>query len=121
MFAGKPGYDWLFAMQKHSKIRNMPVPRPCGATGHDARTLHALAFVQVRGVLLMQEVLWRMRRYIEIPALSIAHAFSSSRMNMMKKLTASSAQETQMPRSAMCADNSAPNPAPMANRPMTPK
>ena len=33
---------------------------------------------------------------------------------MMKKLTASSAQETQMPRSAMCADNSAPSPAPMA-------
>jgi hypothetical protein len=28
-------------------------------------------------------------------------------LNMIKKLTASSAQETQMPRSAMCADNSA--------------
>ena len=117
----KTQIDGLFAMQKHRKIRNVPVPRPCGATGKDARTLHALAFVQVRGALLMQEALWRMRRYIEIQALSIAHAFSSSRMNMMKKLTASSAQETQMPRSAMCADNSAPSPAPMANRPMTPK
>ena len=121
LFAGKPGYDWLFAMQKHRKIRNVPFPRPCGATGHDARNLHALSFVQVRGALFMQEALWRMRRHIEIPAPSIAYAFSSSRMNMMKKLTASSAQETQMPRSAMCADNSAPSPAPMANRPMTPK
>lgn len=111
----------VFAMQKHRRIRNVPVPRPCGATGHDARNLHALSFVQVRGALFMHEALWRMRRYIEIPALSIAHAFSSSRMNMMKKLTASSAQETQMPCSAMCADNSAPSPAPMANRPMTPK
>ena len=111
----------VFAMQKHRKIRNVSVPRPCGATGHDARNLHALSFVHVRGALLMQEALWRMRRHIEIPAPSIAHAFSSSRMNMMKKLTANSAQETQMPRSAMCADNSAPSPAPMANRPMTPK
>ena len=106
-----------FAMQKHRKIRNVPVPRPCGAAGNDEEKL----FVHVRGVLLMQEALWRMRRHIEIPAPFIAHAFSSSRMNMMKKLTASSAQETQMPRSAMCADNSAPSPAPMANRPMTPK
>ena len=121
LFTGKTQIDGLFAMQKHRKIRNVPVPRPCGATGHDARTLHALSFVQVRGALFMQEALWRMRRHIEIPAPSIAHAFSSSRMNMMKKLTASSAQETQMPRSAMCADNSAPSPAPMANRPMTPK
>ena len=121
LFTGKTQIDGLFAMQKHRKIRNVPVPCPCGAAGKDARTLHALAFVQVRGALFMQEALWRMRRYIEIQALSIAHAFSSSRMNMMKKLTASSAQETQMPRSAMCADNSAPSPAPMANRPMTPK
>ena len=117
MFTGKIQIDGLFAMQKHSKIRNVPFPRPSGAAGNDEEKL----FVQVRGALLMQEALWRMRRYIEIPALSIAHAFSSSRMNMMKKLTASSAQETQMPRSAMCADNSAPSPAPMANRPMTPK
>ena len=113
----KTQIDGLFAMQKHRKIRNVPVPRPCGAAGNDEEKL----FVHVRGALLMQEALWRMRRHIEIPAPSIAHAFSSSRMNMMKKLTASSTQETQMPRSAMCADNSAPSPAPMANRPMTPK
>ena len=108
---------FVFSMQKHRKIRNVPVPRPCGAAGNDEEKL----FVHVRGALFMQEALWRMRRYTEIQALSIAHTFSSSRMNMMKKLTASSAQETQMPRSAMCADNSAPSPAPMANRPMTPK
>ena len=117
LFTGKTQIDGFFAMQKHRKIRNVPVPRPCGAAGNDEEKL----FVHVRGALLMQEALWRMKRYIEIPAPSIAHAFSSSRMNMMKKLTASSAQETQMPRSAMCADNSAPSPAPMANRPMTPK
>ena len=117
LFTGKTQIDGLFAMQKHRKIRNVPFSRPCGATGNDEEKL----FVHVRGALFMQEALWRMRRYIEIPALSIAHAFSSSRMNMMKKLTASSAQETQMPCSAMCADNSAPSPAPMANRPMTPK
>ena len=121
LFTGKTQIDGLFAMQKHRKIRNVPVPRPYGATGKDARKLHALAFVHVRGALLMQEALWRMRQHIESPALSTVHVFSSSRMNMMKKLTASSAQETQMPRSAICADNSAPSPAPMANRPMTPK
>ena len=44
-------------MQKHSKIRNVPFPRPCGATGNDARKLHALAFVHVPGALLMHEVL----------------------------------------------------------------
>ena len=44
-------------MQKHSKIRNMPFHRPCRATGNDARKLHALAFVHVRGALLMHEVL----------------------------------------------------------------
>ena len=117
LFTGKTQIDGLFAMQKHRKIRNVPVPRPCGAAGNDEEKL----FVHVRGALLMQEALWRMRRYTEIQAPSIAYTFSSSRMNMMKKLTASRAQETQMPRSAMCADNSAPNPAPMANRPMTPK
>jgi hypothetical protein len=31
-------------MQKHSKIRNAPFPRPCGATGNDAQKLHAPAF-----------------------------------------------------------------------------
>ena len=117
LFTGKTQIDGLFAMQKHRKIRNVPVSRPCGAAGSDEEKL----FVHVRGALFMQEALWRMRRHIEIPAPSIAYTFSSSRMNMMKKLTASSAQETQMPRSAMCADNSAPSPAPMANRPMTPK
>ena len=117
LFTGKTQIDGLFAMQKHRKIRNVPVSRPCGAAGNDEEKL----FVHVRGALLMQEALWRMRWYTEIQAPSIAHAFSSSRMNMMKKLTASSTQETQMPRSAMCADNSAPSPAPMANRPMTPK
>ena len=117
LFTGKTQIDGLFAMQKHRKIRNVPVPRPCGAAGNDEEKL----FVHVRGALLMQEALWRMRRYTEIQAPSIAYTFSSSRMNMMKKLTASRAQETQMPRSAMCADNSAPSPAPMANRPMTPK
>ena len=44
-------------MQKHRKIKNVPFPRPCGATGNDARKLHALAFVHVRGALLMHEVL----------------------------------------------------------------
>ena len=29
-------------MQKHRKIKNVPFPRPCGATGNDARKLHAL-------------------------------------------------------------------------------
>ena len=66
LFTGKTQIDGLFAMQKHRKIRNVPVPRPCGAAGKDARTLHALSFVHVRGALLMQEALWRMRRYIEI-------------------------------------------------------
>ncbi|WP_418482927.1 hypothetical protein [Dysosmobacter sp.] len=47
----------IFAMQTHSKIRNVPFPRPCGATGNDAQELHALAFVHVRGALLMHEVL----------------------------------------------------------------
>ena len=44
-------------MQKHRKIRNVPFPRPCGATGNDARKLHALAFARFRGALLMHEVL----------------------------------------------------------------
>ena len=42
----------------HSKIRNVPFTRPCKATGNDARKLHALAFVHVRGALLMHEVLY---------------------------------------------------------------
>ena len=44
-------------MQKHRKIRNVPFPRSCGATGNDAPKLHALAFVHIRGALLMHEVL----------------------------------------------------------------
>ena len=62
MLTGKTQIDGLFAMQKHRKIRNVPVPRPCGAAGNDEEKL----FVQVRGALLMQEALWRMRRHIEI-------------------------------------------------------
>ena len=42
-----------------SKIRNVPFPRPCEATGNDARKLHALAFVHVRGALLLHEALYR--------------------------------------------------------------
>ena len=44
-------------MQKHRKIKNVPFPRPCRATGNDAPKLHALAFVHVPGALLMHEVL----------------------------------------------------------------
>jgi hypothetical protein len=43
-------------MQKHSKIRNVPFPRPCGATGNDAQKLHAPAFAHCRGAALMHEV-----------------------------------------------------------------
>ena len=49
-------------------VPNVPVSRPCGAAGNDEEKL----FVHVRGALLMQEALWRMRRHIEIPAPSIA-------------------------------------------------
>ena len=59
LLTGKTQIDGLFAMQKHSKIRNVPFPRPCGATGNDARKLHALAFVHVRGALLLHEALYR--------------------------------------------------------------
>lgn len=31
----------IFSMQKHGKIRNVPFPCPCGATGNDAQKLHA--------------------------------------------------------------------------------
>jgi hypothetical protein len=44
-------------MQKHSKIRNAPFPRPCGATGNDAQKLHAPAFAFFHGAVLMHEVL----------------------------------------------------------------
>ena len=32
---------FLFCYAKRSKIRNVPLPRPCGATGNGARKLHA--------------------------------------------------------------------------------
>ena len=44
-------------MQKHSKTRNVPFPRPCGATGNDAQKLHAPTFAHFRGAVLMHEVL----------------------------------------------------------------
>ena len=47
----------IFAMQKHSKIRNVPFPRPCGATGNDAQKLHAPAFARFRGAAFLHEVL----------------------------------------------------------------
>ena len=43
-------------MQKHRKIRNVPFPRPCGATGNDAQKLHAPAFAHFRGAVLRHEV-----------------------------------------------------------------
>ena len=51
-------YNALFAMQKHSKTRNVPFPRPCGATGNDAQKLHAPTFAHFRGAVLMHEVLY---------------------------------------------------------------
>ena len=47
--------------------------------------------------------------------------FSSSRTNIIKKLTASSRQDTQMPFSAKRAVRTLPSPAPTAKIPMTPK
>ena len=44
-------------MQKHSKIKNVPFPRPCGATGNDAQKLHAPEFAHFRGAVLVHEVL----------------------------------------------------------------
>ena len=46
----------VFAMQKHRKIRNVPFPRPCGATGNDAQKLHAPAFAHFRDAAFMHEV-----------------------------------------------------------------
>ena len=46
-------------MQKHRKIRNVPFPRPCGATGNDAQKLHAPAFAHFRDAAFMHEVLSR--------------------------------------------------------------
>lgn len=39
-----------------AKIRNVPFPRPCGATGNDAQKLHAPAFAHFRGATLRHEV-----------------------------------------------------------------
>ncbi|MFQ9103966.1 MAG: hypothetical protein ACLR40_08475 [Oscillospiraceae bacterium] len=40
-----------------AKIRNVPFPRPCGATGNDAQKLHAQAFARFRGAAFLREVL----------------------------------------------------------------
>ena len=45
-----------FSMQMHRKIRNVPFPRPYGATGNDAQKLHAPAFAHCRGAVLRHEV-----------------------------------------------------------------
>ena len=57
-------------MQKHSKIRNVPFPRPCGATGNDAQKLHALTFAHFRGAVLMHEVLYpeRSESPVDLPS-----------------------------------------------------
>ena len=39
-----------------AKIKNVPFPRPCGATGNDAQKLHASAFAHFRGAMLRHEV-----------------------------------------------------------------
>ena len=39
-----------------AKIRNVPFPRPCGATVNDAQKLHAPAFAHFRGGVLRHEV-----------------------------------------------------------------
>ena len=39
-----------------AKIRNVPFPRPCGATGNDAQKLHAPSFAHFRGAVLRHEV-----------------------------------------------------------------
>ena len=41
-----------------AKIRNVPFPRPCGATGNDAQKLHASAFAHFRGAVLRHEVFY---------------------------------------------------------------
>ena len=41
-----------------AKIRNVPFPRPCGATGNDAQKLHAPAFAHFRGAVLRHEVFY---------------------------------------------------------------
>ena len=45
-----------FCYVKQSKNLNVPFPRPFGATGNDARKLHAHGFARFRGVLSAHEV-----------------------------------------------------------------
>ena len=69
-----------FAMQKHSKIRNVPFPRTCGATGNDAQKLHAPAFTYFRGAVLMHEASCRQERPANralLPVLSFAQSYST--------------------------------------------
>ena len=66
-------------MQKHSKIRNVPFPRPCGATGNDAQKLHALTFAHFRGAVLMHEVLYPVILY-QIAGIRISDCFYRLRM-----------------------------------------
>lgn len=40
-----------------ANIRNVSSPHPCGATGNDARKLHAYAFAHFRGAAFLLEVL----------------------------------------------------------------
>ena len=48
---------FYFCYVKHSKNLNVPFPRPFGATGNDARKLHAHGFARFCGVLSAHEVL----------------------------------------------------------------
>ena len=43
VYSGKIDICDRFAMQKHRRMKNVRFPRPCGATGNDARKLHAPA------------------------------------------------------------------------------
>ena len=47
---------FYFCYVKQSKNLNVPFPRPFGATGNDARKLHAHGFARFRGVLSAHEV-----------------------------------------------------------------
>ena len=81
--------DCFFAMQKHSKTRNVPFPRPCGATGNDAQKLHALTFAHFHGAVLMHEVLYpeRSESPVDLPSangLQIGH----KQMGLLEKYVA---------------------------------
>ena len=45
-----------------AKLRNVPFPRPFGATGNDAQKLHAPAFMHFCGAMRMHEVLHAKRK-----------------------------------------------------------